>query len=157
MKTTKVIFSLIMIFIFIDFISYLPASIKHLTNGGNDAINWICKMLVIVAMFGMGLVFYQLQKQFSKIGYVAMKSAFWLKILGFLCLFLAIISSVQNATNILLSNEIVENQLFIFTRAFLAHLLVRTPIQILFSLFLFLFSSFVEKASIVKQENESFI
>jgi hypothetical protein len=86
-----------------------------------------------------------------------MKSAFWLKILGFLCLFLAIISSVQNATNILLSNEIVENQLFIFTRAFLAHLLVRTPIQILFSLFLFLFSSFVEKASIVKQENESFI
>lgn len=157
MKTTKVIFSVIMVFIFIDFISYLPASIEHITNGGNEAINWICKMSVIIAVFGMGLIFYQLQKHFSKIGYLDTKSAFWLKILGFLCLFLAIMSSVQNATNTLWSNEIVENQLFIFTRAFLAHLLVRTPIQILFSLFLFLFSSFVEKASIVKQENESFI
>ncbi len=157
MKTTKIIFSTIMFFICLDFVSYLPSAINHIRNGGNEGFAWFCKMLIIVATFGMGLLFFQLQNRFSKIGYLDEKGAFWLKTLAFLCLFMAVISSLQDAVSLLWRNGIAENQSYVFIRAFFAHLFVRTPIYVIFSLFLFLFSSFVQKASRIKAENESFI
>ena len=77
---------------------------------------------------------------------------------------IAIISSVEDAFTVLRSLEVHFNghapadvSLFAFVRAFIAHLLAREPLAILFCLFVLLIADFAQKALVFKSENESFI
>lgn len=161
MKLTKILFWVILCFIGIDFLSYLMPSVDGIGAGGTSAAIWICRMLLITSYFGMGLLFYRLQSHFNKIGYLDSKSAELLRMLGCICLGIAVIASLQDAAQVIRS--ITEAELsvldwtFIYVRAFFAYFLVKTPVQIIFALFLFLFADFVKRADAVKRENESFI
>ncbi len=161
MRFTRILLWVILFFIVIDFLSYLPPSVDGIRAGGTSAVIWICRMLLIASYFFMGVLFYRLQSRFNKIGYLDQKSADWLRLLGFWCLGIAVTASVQDGAQVIRRITDVDWTLrdwtYVYVRAFFAYLLGRTPVQIFFALFLFLFADFVRRADSVKHENESFI
>jgi len=164
MKTTKIVFWIIMLFIVIDFLSYLFPALKAIGEGGNAAGVWLFKMLQIIICFAIGFLFFRLQKAYAKNGYLTDTTVRAIQQIGYLGLGVAIISSLEDAFTVLRSLEghfsgstPTDLSIFAFVRAFFAHLLVREPLPILFGLFVLLIADFAQKALAVKSENESFI
>jgi len=161
MRLTSILLWIVLFFIFIDLLSYLRQSIPGIQAGGTSAVIWLCKMLLIISYLIIGILLYKLQIRFTRIGYLDLGSARLLRNLGWISLYIAILASVQNAAQVIRSVTYdslrFHEYIYIAVRAFAAHLLVRTPTQMLFALFLFLFADFVKRADAVKRENESFI
>ncbi|AEI50380.1 hypothetical protein [Runella slithyformis] len=164
MKVQKIIFWGIMVFITIDFLSYFFPALKAIEQGGSGAGVWLFKLVRIAVCFGIGISFFWLQKAYSKDGFLTTNALKTLKTIGYLGLSIAVISSIEDAFTVLRSLEVHFNghtpadvSWFAFVRAFIAHLLAREPLPILFGLFVLLIADFAKKALAFKSENESFI
>ncbi|MFN4147611.1 MAG: hypothetical protein ACK4GN_17435 [Runella sp.] len=159
MKAQKFIFIVIMAFIVIDFVCYLPITFEALKVGKSNALSLIFKMLKILSCFGIGFLFYRVLQQYIHNGFLLTTAIRYLRYIGFLGLAVAIWSSLENATEIISTFQFPDTlSLFVtFTRGFLARLLVREPLPILLGLLVLLLAHFAQKALYFKSENESFI
>ena len=164
MKTQKILLWLIMAFVVIDFASYFIPALKGMNAGGNGAGVWLFKMGEIACSFTVGWCIFRLRQLYLQHQFFTEKATLYLRWVAYLVIGIAVLGSFEYAFRQLQSIEglytggIPSSVVWpVAVRAFFAHFLVHEPISIFLGLCMLLVTDFVQKAIVVKSENESFI
>ena len=111
------------------------------------------KVLINVALAGFGICLYRLLVNYRNKGFFDGTSVRFIRWIGYLSLFIAVLNSVVLA----MESSTIGGSVGSFVAGTVSRFVLESPLMLLVGLLTYLLADFMQKAIAVKRDNESFI